>query len=329
MLNTVLLISNSRDIHADAIANRLAVRDVASVRLNVDAYPAEEVWTLERQRNSKSTRISRQVPAESIDFSEVTSVLLRRPASFGLDSSLSPEIAAFVADESKASLIGLWDALADKRWISPYTFIRDAENKLRQLRIAASIGFKTPRTIVTNNPKDAAAFCAEVSEVITKAIHRGAIQRGSQVSIMRTSVVNTSHLTELQRVRHCPSLLQEYVPKAYELRITVVGTLVFACRIDSQDSPETRVDWRNYAVQIPYSATDLPDTVKLRCVALVNHLGLHFGAIDMVVTPDGDYVFLEINPAGQWLWIEERTGLRITEALVDLLVDGHTGKRES
>src|SRR5262249_46875973 len=126
-----------------------------------------------------------------------------------------------------------------------------------------------------------------------------------------------------QDVRLCPVIFQAYVPKRVELRVTVVGGRVFAAEIHSQASRRTRHDWRHYdPYQTPHHAHDLPADVEGRCLALTERLGLRYGAIDLVLTPDGRYVFLEINPNGQFLWIEEATGLPISDAVCNVLMAG-------
>ena len=118
-------------------------------------------------------------------------------------------------------------------------------------------------------------------------------------------------------------IFQAYVPKRFELRITVVGQQVFAAEIHSQHTNHTRHDWRRYDLdETPHFPHALPPDVAQRCIQLVQELGLCYGAIDMVLTPDDRYVFLEINPSGQYLWIEQLTGLPITDALCDLLIAG-------
>jgi hypothetical protein len=113
------------------------------------------------------------------------------------------------------------------------------------------------------------------------------------------------------------------VPKRFELRISVVGEQVFAAEIQSQDSNHTRHDWRRYdSFRTVYRQHTLPDDLHQRCVRLIKLMGLRFGAIDMVFTPDGRYVFLELNPNGQYLWLEEAANLPISDAIVDELPNG-------
>ena len=125
----------------------------------------------------------------------------------------------------------------------------------------------------------------------------------------------------LPQIPACPVICQEYVRKQFELRITIVGKEIFPCAIYSQEADAAhRVDWRGDPYAIRHEAFALPSDIEEKCLALMDALGLQFGCIDMIVTPDNEYVFLEINPWGQWLWVQQLTSMPITEALVDLLI---------
>jgi len=119
-----------------------------------------------------------------------------------------------------------------------------------------------------------------------------------------------------------PILAQEYIEKKLELRITIVGQKMFTCAIHSQDSEQTRIDWRRYDFRnvkhLPYQ---LPEKIKQKLHKLMKIWNLSFGAIDMILTPEGKYVFLEINPNGQWLWIEQLTEMPISRVIAELLAN--------
>ncbi len=117
-------------------------------------------------------------------------------------------------------------------------------------------------------------------------------------------------------------MVQEYVPKDVELRVTIVGRKVFACAIHSQDSELTKHDWRKYDFgNVRHELCTLPGEVEQNLIALLRFWNLSYGAIDLVRTPDGRYVFLEINPNGQWGWIEELTGAPIAETIAETLAN--------
>lgn len=101
-----------------------------------------------------------------------------------------------------------------------------------------------------------------------------------------------------------PSIFQPYIEKDFELPIVVVGRHIFACAIHSQQSDRSREDWRRYALEnTPYLPYMLPAEIEARILVFMDRLWLVFGSIDMIVTPDGEYIFLEINPGGQFDWI--------------------------
>jgi glutathione synthase/RimK-type ligase-like ATP-grasp enzyme len=131
----------------------------------------------------------------------------------------------------------------------------------------------------------------------------------------------TSH-DDFDLVSFAPHLIQERIEKTADIRVTVVGEAVFACRIDSQSHIATSLDWRvavNSDIRLEHIMIKLPEDIETACVALVRELNLEFGAIDLVESSDS-YTFLEINPNGQWAWIQQRTGAPISDALVDALL---------
>jgi glutathione synthase/RimK-type ligase-like ATP-grasp enzyme len=202
-----------------------------------------------------------------------------------------------------------------------------AYSKLNQLAVAARLGLRIPRTLATNSPESLLEFYEESGgRLITKTVLPLRISLDGEMKVPYTQTMRRQNAAKYRAVRYAPITIQEYVPKRLELRITVVGSRVFAAAIESQTGRATRDDWRRetdgnscLSYYMPFS---LPATIERQCVQLVRTLGLCFGAIDMILTPEGEYVFLEINPNGQWSWIQELTGLPIAEAIADLLVRG-------
>ncbi len=190
--------------------------------------------------------------------------------------------------------------------------------------MAKSLGLKIPPTLVTNNPEKAKEFCLNYKEVITKVIGPPVVEAKGGFYSFSTVVVGEKDTANLDYVKFAPTLLQAYIPKKIEVRITVVGNRVFTCEIDSQVSEKSKVDWRLYDQDnpIPHKQGKLPQEIEDRITKMVKFLGLSFGAIDMIVTPEDEYVFLEINPNGQWGWIEHLTGMSISKAVADFLVKG-------
>jgi glutathione synthase/RimK-type ligase-like ATP-grasp enzyme len=222
------------------------------------------------------------------------------------------------------SLRDVWNAL-DCCWLParPLAILR-AQGKASQLRVAGELGLELPPTLFTNSPDEFLDFYQQHNGNIVSKLAGFAIQKAAgDIFVRYTEAVARRDVGYATAIRYCPVILQAYVPKRLELRITVVGREVFAAEIHSQQTHRTRHDWRRYDLgHTPHFVHDLPPEVQARCVRLVERLGLCYGAIDMILTPDGRYVFLEINPNGQYLWIEHKTGLPISAAICDLLMDG-------
>lgn len=256
---------------------------------------------------------------------EVTAVWYRKPDLVAVPSHLSKAEKSFAYEESIAAIHGLYDALGEARWISPVEALRASSNKLRQLRRASSLGFTVPRTIVTNDKDAALKFVREASgPIVYKSAGIGGMysregpwEHGQLAGAVYTTILDRATLeVGLDHLHECPALLQEYVPKDVELRVTIVGDEVFAAEIHSQDHEESRIDWRLMdPYEVEHRAHTLPDPVSSACVGLTKSFGLRFAAIDLIKTPDGQYAFLEVNPNGQFGWIENLTGLQISRAI--------------
>lgn len=123
-----------------------------------------------------------------------------------------------------------------------------------------------------------------------------------------------------------PVIYQELVPKRFDIRVTVVHQDLFAVAIDSQKLEAAAIDWRRADTDtLEHYTHTLPSDVAEACLMLMKVLGLNYGAIDLVLTPDDKYLFLEINPNGQWVWMEDRLGLPISEAIATWLFNGSKG----
>lgn len=206
------------------------------------------------------------------------------------------------------------------RWMSQPAAVWQAEYKPFQLSLATEVGFQIPRTIVTNDPSAIRAAFAEFGSMIVKPTKSGyVIHKGQEFSIF-TSRVLEEHLGELDDARLSPAIYQALIPKRFDVRVTIVGQRIFAAAIDSQSDPAASIDWRHgNNPRLPHHQITLPDDVNCKLLRMMESLRLTFGAIDMIETVAGEYVFLEVNPSGQWLWLDDMLGLGISDAIADWL----------
>lgn len=318
----ILIVSSKDDYTADYLILELKSRKVDFVRLNTEDFPSSIDMTLFRSEASASGVLS--IGANRVETYKIRSVWYRRPKPSVPAPVIQDEAAKnFIISESSAAIQGLWRTL-DTFWVSHPDKIRTAESKVYQLALAQQIGLSIPPTLITTSADEARAFFECYSrDVIYKPLEHSRIYRDNQVGLIFTSLVNEQSSKQFQNVKFAPTLLQKRIPKRIEIRVTVVGKRVFATEIHSQAHLSAIVDWRRVdprnLVHMPHA---LPTEIENKCVYLVQMLGLQFGALDFIVTPDDEYYFLEINPNGQWAWIQQLCPeVRIREALIDLLVD--------
>lgn len=320
----ILIISTKFDPHVDIIIRQLNEQKIPFARFNTEDFPLASSLSILFEGIAHSEELT--FPGNpQIKGSDITAVWYRRPAQFEFPSEFSPAAHIFAEKETRATISGLWQLL-DCLWVNHPEKNRIAELKLNQLKIANQLGIEIPKTLITNNPEDARKFFKSCSEnIVIKSLSGGLVTDQLDSTAIYTNIVREADMKDVKSVRYTPALFQEYVPKEIELRITVVGKKVFAAEIHSQTQEKTLHDWRRDTLNLSHKEHKLPKEIEQKCLGLVKSFGLHFGAIDMILTPDGRYVFLEINPNGQWAWIEDLTGMPISEALIDLL----TGKQET
>ncbi len=270
----------------------------------------------------------RDTTGKIIDSRQVNSVYNRRRNSLRLrHKAPGVTVRNYILREAEQMLEAL-PSLFPCFWLSDPDRIREANRKSEQIRLASELGFSVPRTLITNSSTEAQSFLEGLnSHVAVKSLSAPSLLvrdkgKRSGVSFFTRKIGIEEALIGISSVDNCPMIFQEYVDKSFELRITVVGDDVFPCAIYSQNSEKTREDYRRYDFKnTPYSRYELPDDIKLRCIEITKKFGLKFGCIDVAVTPEGEYVFFEINPNGQWLGIEMITGLPIASSITRLLTN--------
>ncbi|GIH27748.1 hypothetical protein Aph01nite_60580 [Acrocarpospora phusangensis] len=320
----ILVLSGEDDVHADAVEEELRRLGAPVARFDPARYPADADLSVRIDASGRVSGLLRDGDRE-IMLDSIGAVWLRRPGALRVAGALAGTDAADAVErEAVAFLADLWESL-DVPFVpaSPATVAR-ASHKLRQLALAGDLGFEVPRTLVTNDPD---AFLDLYDDTSGHMITKRAVpsQRLRTVNGLETArhtiAVRPRDLVDVESVRLGPILAQPTIGKQVELRVTVVGDEVFCGAIHSQETHHTRQDFRRYdEAHTRITQHPLPAAVRDLCVAITQALGLRYSAIDLIVTPDGRIVFLEINPNGQYLWIEQETGFPISRALAELLV---------
>lgn len=319
----ILLVTHTNDSHADLVETRLLSRSATCIRFNTDRLTVDAGFEAHWDGCKWRGKIT-QKGARSVDFQDIHAVWWRRPVEPLLSAITDRGVRKWAQDESFTGYTTILSGLS-ARFLNHPDAMNLASNKPQQLVVASSVGFRTPETLVTHAPESARSFIERhaKSGVALKPMKNMRILASDGVErVLYTSPVHHSDLGDGDECAAALHQFQEYIAKHLEIRVTVVAEQVFAAEIHSQASEHTRYDWRNYDIpRTPHWVHQLPQAVRNKCVEIVRQLGLEFGAIDLVLTPEGEYVFLEINPNGQWQWIEVLTGLQISGAVCDRLAE--------
>lgn len=316
----LLIISAELDDSVGLVMPKLKARGVPVLWWDEADFPEHTLINVELlDGNCHQTLTYRGV---SYDLAEITAVWHRRPGPPSASSVTHPTHRVYAEEAARRVLDGVYDLMPADRWMParPKEMVR-VDDKLLHLRRAMELGFAIPDTVVSNDPEQLVPVWRRAGgRLIAKSIdHRPFSVREEEHQIYTTRV-DRRDLAGRHRIRHSPVILQPNLAKTVELRATVVGDQVFTAQIDSQSSRLTRQDWRHYEdVGVAYAPHRLPAEVEERCVRLVASLGLSFGAIDLILTPGGEYVFVELNVTGQWGFVELLTGLPISDAIAEWL----------
>jgi hypothetical protein len=348
----ILIIGTADDEHIRYVTDRLNKRGSAYVQFDPRHYPASAELTVEYDRAGGS-RGSLTLPGKHLELSDVRAAWHRARVRPIAASNVREDQSWWVAESCVRFLSQVYECL-DCLWIPARpasqreavrwsdsdappcdawltlparAHVPSPENKLHQLSVAGRIGLAVPRTLVTNSPERFLDFYEGCGgELISKRAVELVPRVGGEITRPFTVSVERRDAANHQAVRHGPVIFQEKVPKRLELRVTVVGTRVFAAEIRSQDSQRQQTDWRHhpeYGQSRYYAVHTLPADVERQCVDVVKALNLTFGALDLILTPDDKYVFLEVNSNGQWAYIESMLGLPISDAIAELLARGN------
>lgn len=324
MKDLILILTNRGDEHVEPITKCFSELGEHFYRFNTETFPVQTTANFEFSQGLLQLQL---IGDETINLNRVKSVWYRRPTSALItDERIGRECERFIRSESDAALWSLYSVL-DEFWVNrPLNNRLLGRNKLYQLMRASLVGLRVPNTIITNDSQKLLKFCEANGGTIAVKLLGGSwfVQRESNVPLLvfTQKIITAQILEHSEDIKLAPILAQEYIEKKFELRVTIVGQKIFACAIHSQDSEQSKVDWRNYDFEnVKHEPYQLPREVEEKLLSLMRQWGLHYGAIDMIVTPKDDFVFLEINPSGQWLWIEQLTGLPISKALAELLAN--------
>lgn len=325
MLSTVLIITNDLDEHADAVIQELHNRSVPVFRFHPEDFPQECTLSIEVRDGCIEGEISNKY--HRVAFSDICAAWLRRTQNLILKRRelTSTRLEDYVKAQSMATLAALCESL-ETLWVGHPRKLRRADIKALQLAEAHKAGLLTPETLISNDARQVAAFLERLGEreCAIKPLLALGVKDEHGYRLPLTTILPKDY--PLDSATQAPTIFQPYIEKMTELRCVIIGDKIFSARINSQDSDITRRDWRGGECQ--HEVFELPEHVKVGIHRLMASFDINFASLDMILTPEGEFVFLELNPNGQWLWLEEELGLPLVSTMADLLTSKRSGEVE-
>lgn len=323
---TVLIVTFSQDNESiPLVMKEIEARGERAFRFDTDRYPTEIKLDIDYGDTEKIIITDGE---NKLNLSEVSSVWYRRMR-YGakIPQTMDKQFRDASVEECRRTIRGMIASLQAFHF-DKMSNVDITNHKQLQLQVANKLGLETPRTLTSNHPEAVRKFAAEFPEngIVTKMLSSFAIYSDKKEEmVVFTSPVTEDDLNNMEGLCYCPMTFQENIPKALELRTTIVGHHVFTAAVDSQSLVGSTYDWRKEGRSLSknWQAYKLPEDIEKKLLQLMAHFGLNYGAIDIIVTPDGRYVFLEINPVGEFFWMEVYPpNFPISKAIAEILLTG-------
>jgi len=316
--------STHEDACISTVIAAVEARGGQAIRLDTDLFPSATRLDL-RFADGDRAALAVGGPAQEIDLARIAAVWIRRmDPGVGLPANLDPSYRDAARVQAERTF---WDLLecVDAFQLDPPECLLRAPGKARQLQLARAMGLAIPRTLISNDARAVREFASTCpGGLIVKVVDSSSLMqqtdRGLQPVYARR--LTADDLAHMEGLELCPMIFQELVPKRLELRITVVGSRVFTAALEPAPVEDGIIDVRQMlGPERAFRAhADLPEDIQAGLLAMLDRLELNFATFDVILTPDGRHVFLELNTVSYFDFVERSAGLPISAAIADLLL---------
>lgn len=322
-MKKVLIITYSQDNECiKMVSEEIKKKGGIAVRFNTDTFPGESKLVL-HNNNGKWKNILQTIDGEFL-IDKFESIWYRRlRIAENLKAKVEKKFLGPSVEESRRTFFGMLNCL-DIFHMDNFHKIRKSEVKQLQLKFAEQQGLKIPKTLITNNPDEVREFYKSCKNgIISKMQSSFAIYENDEENVVFTNELKKDDLKNLDDLIYCPMQFQEKIEKKLELRVTVIGDKVFAASIDSQISEKSKIDWRKQGIEMvndwkPYI---LPEEIEIKLLKMMDFYKINYGAADFIITPEDEYYFLEINPTGEFFWLEKSSPyFPLSSSIADVLL---------
>ena len=321
-MKKVLVITNQDDLHASNVISNLHDLGRPVFRLNTEEILTSYRFSMLQSKGRSAFKITEKETGRVLDLDSLGVVYFRRPAEIEAPKGLDDQTGRIVESETKQFLTWLYIFLEEHWLFGSLHAMRRANSKPLQARVAVECGFDVPDTFWGNDSTVAAELLRSHGRIAIKSIREMGYVKNERYHSFYTNLVDSTEIaSDSAALEINTNFLQQAIEKQYELRITYVDGRIIPVKIDSQwaDSPAND-DWRKvWWDQLPHAKAELPPEIENRIHHYMQCMKLRFGALDFIVMEDGRYVFLECNPNGQWLWLDEMVDAGIGKAIASAL----------
>lgn len=312
------ILTNSGDVTSDYLCDRLAKGEIPYVRFDTDTSLQDLRLTFGPRNHLLSWGRYKLSP------SDVSTIVLRRPEALAPQCDGDKAQQMHAAAEWAEALEGFLAHVPIGLWMNHGSVNFNACHKLEQLSRARASGLLVPDFLATTDPDEAEEFINDHEHgVVAKPLASGYLERDNPEhdSVLFTVSISSEHVRLLPELSVCPVLFQEMIQKSIDVRLVVVDGEMTAVGLSAHDGGgRQRLDIRrNNMDDVQYAIVDIPSTTQQAIRTLMKSYGLRFAAIDLAVDVDGRWVFFEVNPNGQWAWLDIDGGADIGEMFVSAL----------
>jgi glutathione synthase/RimK-type ligase-like ATP-grasp enzyme len=307
----ILIITNTEDKTTDYLLNNI---ETVGFRFNTDKFLCDYEYDF-----NKDWYILDKTNNLIVNSDNISGIYYRRPVFPCLNiKNINNDLLRQLQNEAYEIYDSFLNSIDTKYLNTKYNIIR-AENKIIQMKIAKDIGFSVPATITTNNEILLKKYLHLNKKYCIKPLYLGYFELNDNKYIPYTAIIGEQ---DYNLITKYPVIVQEYIDKEYELRLTCVKDKIFPVKILSQLNEDTKVDWRvDNCSSVNYLRTEIDGHIENMCLKLLSQLNLNFACMDLIIGKDKNVYFLDLNPNGQWAWIDEILGLGIPKAIEKYFYD--------
>lgn len=323
MRPSVLVVTSSFDEHADIMCQKFEDFGAFVFRFdadNLDRYeicltPTPPFLSLEDKKRQKK-----------ILAADVSSVWYRRPSpDRKFDKKLDGDSLKFFRGETKEWVKSITLSLKRAFWVTSPWLLYEARIKSNQLFVANSVGLSIPKTLIGRDQELVKKFFTECPNgMIAKSLKAPYVESKDSYYTLRTQEIMQTDLND-PSLFICPTIFQERISTLYELRVVVIGKRLFCFKAVPKE--KTFLDIRTGGLMnVEYAPHEIAPSLSRKIIRLVDYFGLPFSSMDLLVDEDGKEFFIDLNPNGQWLWLEYSTGIVMSDLFAEMMVKGKKPK---